>query len=134
MDPPFPDLKENHSPSPERKFPVTQRHYPALPGTWYFHFRHALHGKYPLHQFHLQPFKVRWRPGSRSNDHHYQCVSQLVTMPVQGICQGGQPIISYNFGANNKKRVKEAFLPSLKPASFLRPCAGLFCFLHACEN
>lgn len=66
------DRKENHSPSPERKFPVTQRHYPALPGTWYFHFRHALHGKYPLHQFHLQPFKVRWRPGSRSNDHHYQ--------------------------------------------------------------
>ena len=45
---------------------------PALPGTWYFHFRHALHGKYPLHQFHIQPFKVRWRPGSRSNDHHYQ--------------------------------------------------------------
>ena len=61
-------------------------------------------------------------------------VSQLVTMPVQGICQGGQLITSYNFGTNNKKRVKEAFLPSLKPASFLRPCAGLFCFLHACEN
>ena len=61
-------------------------------------------------------------------------VSQLVTMPVQGICQGGQLITSYNFGTNNKKRVKEAFLPSLKPASFLRPCAELFCFLHACEN
>ena len=45
-------------------------------------------------------------------------VSQLVTMPVQGICQGGQLITSYNFGTNNKKRVKEAFLPSLKPASF----------------
>ena len=41
-------------------------------------------------------------------------VSQLVTMPVQGICQGGQPIISYNFGANNKKRVNH--LPiSLSP-------------------
>ena len=71
-----------------------------------------------LHQFHLQPFKVRWRPGSRSNDHHYQCVSQLVTMPVQGICQGGQPIISYNFGANNKKRVKEAFFTQFKACIF----------------
>lgn len=36
-------------------------------------------------------------------------VSQLVTMPLQGICQGGQPIISYNFGAGNKDRVKKAF-------------------------
>lgn len=36
-------------------------------------------------------------------------VCQLVIMPVQGICQGGQPIISYNFGAGNKNRVKKAF-------------------------
>lgn len=36
-------------------------------------------------------------------------VSMLVTMPMQGFCQGGQPIISYNFGAKNKKRVKQAF-------------------------
>jgi len=35
--------------------------------------------------------------------------SQLVTMPLQGICQGGQPIISYNYGAGNKDRVKKAF-------------------------
>lgn len=41
-------------------------------------------------------------------------VSQLVTMPVQGICQGGQPIISYNFGADNKTRVKEAFFTQFK--------------------
>ena len=36
-------------------------------------------------------------------------VSQLATMPLQGICQGGQPIISYNFGAGNSDRVKQAF-------------------------
>ncbi len=36
-------------------------------------------------------------------------VSQLVNMPLHGICQGGQPIISYNYGAGNKERVKEAF-------------------------
>lgn len=36
-------------------------------------------------------------------------VSMLVTMPMQGFCQGGQPIISYNFGAGNKDRVKKTF-------------------------
>ena len=36
-------------------------------------------------------------------------VSMLVTMPMQGFCQGGQPIISYNFGADNKMRVKQTF-------------------------
>ena len=37
-------------------------------------------------------------------------ISQLVTLPLQGICQGGQPIISYNFGANKPDRVKKAFI------------------------
>ncbi len=36
-------------------------------------------------------------------------ISQLVTMPLTGICQGGQPLISYNFGAKKLDRVKEAF-------------------------
>ncbi len=36
-------------------------------------------------------------------------VSMLVTMPLQGFCQGGQPIISYNYGAGNASRVKKAF-------------------------
>ena len=36
-------------------------------------------------------------------------VCQLVVMPLQGICQGGQPIISYNYGARNDQRVREAF-------------------------
>lgn len=35
--------------------------------------------------------------------------SQLVTMPLNGLCQGGQPIISFNFGAGNHDRVKKAF-------------------------
>jgi len=35
--------------------------------------------------------------------------SQLILLPIQGICQGGQPIMSYNFGAGKKKRVKQAF-------------------------
>ena len=36
-------------------------------------------------------------------------VSQLVTMPLSGICQGAQPIVSFNYGAGNDDRVKKAF-------------------------
>ena len=35
--------------------------------------------------------------------------SQLIALPLSGICQGGQPLISYNFGAGNKDRVRKAF-------------------------
>ena len=35
--------------------------------------------------------------------------NQLCTLPIQGICQGGQPVVSFNFGAGKKPRVKEAF-------------------------
>ena len=34
-------------------------------------------------------------------------INQLVSMPLQGICQGGQPIMSYNYGAGKPERVKE---------------------------
>lgn len=37
-------------------------------------------------------------------------INQLVSMPLSGICQGGQPLISYNYGAKKYDRVKEAFL------------------------
>lgn len=40
-------------------------------------------------------------------------LNQLLYMPLAGICQGGQPIISYNFGADQPKRVKEAFYTQL---------------------
>ena len=36
-------------------------------------------------------------------------INQLITMPLSGICQGGQPLISYNYGAGKLDRVKEAF-------------------------
>ena len=35
-------------------------------------------------------------------------IVSLLSMPLQGICQGGQPIISYNYGAHHSDRVKEA--------------------------
>ena len=36
-------------------------------------------------------------------------VMQLAMLPMQGIGQGAQPIASYNFGANNKERLKDTF-------------------------
>lgn len=40
-------------------------------------------------------------------------VYQLVMMPMTGVCQGAQPIISFNFGAGNSERVKQAFKATL---------------------
>ncbi len=45
--------------------------------------------------------------------------SQLCTLPIQGICQGGQPVMSFNFGAGKKSRVKEAFRFQLTPVQLL---------------
>jgi Na+-driven multidrug efflux pump len=36
-------------------------------------------------------------------------VMQIVLLPVTGLAQGTQPIISYNYGANNIDRVKKTF-------------------------
>lgn len=36
-------------------------------------------------------------------------VMQFALLPLQGLTQGGQPIISYNYGARNADRVKKAF-------------------------
>ncbi|GAA0126601.1 MATE family efflux transporter [Clostridium sp. CTA-19] len=41
-------------------------------------------------------------------------ISQIVTLPLTGLTQGAQPIISYNFGAKNIDRVKETFKLLLK--------------------
>ncbi len=36
-------------------------------------------------------------------------INQLISLPLNGICQGGQPIISFNYGAKKLDRVKKAF-------------------------
>lgn len=36
-------------------------------------------------------------------------VMQFAMLPLQGLAQGSQPIVSYNYGAGNKERVKSAF-------------------------
>ena len=39
--------------------------------------------------------------------------NQLVLMPLQGICQGGQPIMSYNYGARESSRVRSIYQTAL---------------------
>ena len=34
---------------------------------------------------------------------------QFITLPLQGLCQGAQPIMSYNYGAKNYTRVRNTF-------------------------
>lgn len=41
-------------------------------------------------------------------------VMQFAMLPLQGLGQGAQPIISYNYGARNRERVKDAFKLLLK--------------------
>ena len=41
-------------------------------------------------------------------------VMQFAMLPLQGLGQGAQPIISYNYGAGNAQRVKKAFSLLLK--------------------
>ena len=41
-------------------------------------------------------------------------VMQFAMLPLQGLGQGAQPIISYNYGAGNVKRVRSAFFLLLK--------------------
>ena len=41
-------------------------------------------------------------------------VMQFAMLPVQGLTQGSQPIVSYNYGAGNPERMKQAFAMLLK--------------------
>ncbi len=43
-------------------------------------------------------------------------VMQFSLLPLIGMTQGAQPIISYNYGAKNLKRVKATFILLLKVA------------------
>lgn len=44
---------------------------------------------------------------------------QFITLPLQGLCQGAQPILSYNYGAKNYTRVRNTF------KLLARLCVGL---------
>lgn len=52
-------------------------------------------------------------------------VMSLVNMPLNGLAQGGAPLISYNYGAGKETRVRKAFL---SPARDERGISGLLCW------
>ena len=62
-------------------------------------------------------------------------VMQFAMMPLQGLAQGAQPIISYNYGARNAQRVKHTFrlllISSLTYSVVLWGCIMLFPRLFA---
>ena len=61
-------------------------------------------------------------------------VMQFAMLPVHGLTQGSQPIVSYNYGAGNPERMKQAFALLLKSClaytavlwAFSLLCPGLF--------
>ena len=56
-------------------------------------------------------------------------VMQFAMLPLQGLGQGAQPIISYNYGAGNKDRVKGAFKLLLKSSLCSSTLLWLFVML-----
>jgi putative MATE family efflux protein len=59
-------------------------------------------------------------------------VMQMMWLPAQGVGQGAQPIISYNYGAGNPKRVKLAV-----KYMFIIACAYMFalwCVIEICPQ
>ena len=54
-----------------------------------------------------------------------QSVMQMVVMPVQGVTQGVQPIMSYNYGAGNFARVRRTFWLLLRVTVTATTCACL---------
>ena len=53
-------------------------------------------------------------------------INQLITMPLAGFCQGGNPIISFNYGAKKFDRVRESFMTQF---IICVSYAGLFCIM-----
>ncbi len=56
-------------------------------------------------------------------------LSQMLFLPVQGITQGAMPIISYNFGAGDVKRVKDAFRLLIRSALIFTGAGAGACIL-----
>ena len=56
-------------------------------------------------------------------------ISTVIFIVVMGINEGAQPIISYNYGATNYKRVKEAIFKSLRASTIIGTFALIVVFI-----
>lgn len=98
-----------HQAAPEReKHAAGGKSHRPLPWAGRFHLCDDCHRKYPFHQLQLQPARYGGdiAVGAMTI---ITSATQLLSMPVQGLCQGAQPIMSFNFGAGKGDRVKQAF-------------------------
>ena len=59
-------------------------------------------------------------------------VTQLAVLPLQGVGQGAQPIISYNYGAGNADRVRSAFKLLIKVNMIY--AVGMWLFVMFCPQ
>ena len=55
-----------------------------------------------------------------------QSVMQMIIMPTYGLAQGVQPIMSYNYGAGNYRRVRQTFLRLITVSLIITCAAFLF--------
>lgn len=58
-----------------------------------------------------------------------QSIMQLIVVPIQGLTQGISPIMSYNYGAGNLKRVKGAFKIMLITVFSITVSASIIVFI-----
>lgn len=59
------------------------------------------------------------------------CFSILISMMMMGICQGMQPIVSYNYGTGNTVRVKNTLRFAIFIGSFIACCGFIICEIFA---
>ena len=118
-----PHRPQDHPQTPERKPQGGAEHHPAGAGAGHLVLRHALDGEPAFHQLQLQPRPLWRRHRRRRDDRHHQRVP-AGTLPIQGICQGGQPVMSFNFGAGKKPRSRRRSASSSPFVSATPPCSG----------
>ncbi|MEI3478908.1 MAG: MATE family efflux transporter [Bilophila sp.] len=62
-------------------------------------------------------------------------IEQLLRLPVDGLCQGAVPIMSYNYGAGKPERVRKTYFLILAFSfAFTSLCSWLICFSLRCSS
>ena len=79
----------------------------AVSAVWVLKFLTGSKTKWHLRREHLRPQAKVVLPALALGASPF--IMQFAMMPLQGLTQGAQPIISYNYGARNPERVRRAF-------------------------
>lgn len=101
-------VQRNQRSGSEKIFPPAPNRHCSGHGAGRFAFYHAKHRKSCEYCAELLLAAIRRGFGSWGNDNFEQCYAVLHDAP-QGLTQGAQPIIGFNYGAHRNDRVKQAF-------------------------